>query len=77
MEAPSPHSPADLLPKATYNFVVHSLRTFLPAPPTDSPEDAAQRMQDREGKARREAHQEARHLVSLAPRFFSRNSTLL
>jgi hypothetical protein len=43
MDAPAnPHS-ADLLPKATYYQIAHTLRTLLPPPVTDAPEDVARR----------------------------------
>src|SRR6185295_8910755 len=39
------------------------------------PEERAQRVQNRERKPRREAHQPARHLVSLQPRFCMRTKS--
>ncbi|HME22118.1 MAG TPA: hypothetical protein VKI44_12405 [Acetobacteraceae bacterium] len=43
MEAPSTANPADILPKAIYYQVAHTLRGLLPPPITDTPEDEARR----------------------------------
>jgi len=43
MEAPTTPTPADTLPRSIYLELAHTLRKNLPAPVTDSPEDAARR----------------------------------
>lgn len=45
MDAPPTPDPADLLPKAIYRHLCHALRTYLPPPPTDTPEEATRREQ--------------------------------
>ena len=43
MDAPATPAPADTLPSSLYLELAHTLRKNLPAPVTDSPEDAARR----------------------------------
>ena len=43
MSAPTTPTPADTLPSSIYLELAHTLRKNLPAPVTDSPEDAARR----------------------------------
>ena len=43
MDEPAAPDPADILPRATYHQVIHTLRALLPPPLTDSPDDAAYR----------------------------------
>jgi hypothetical protein len=43
VDAPTNPNPADILPKATYYQVVHTLRGLLPPPITSTPEDEARR----------------------------------
>ena len=43
MDAPTTPTPADTLPNSIYLELAHTLRKNLPAPVTDSPEDAARR----------------------------------
>jgi hypothetical protein len=43
METLAAPNPADILPKATYYQVVHTLRGLLPKPIADTPEDEARR----------------------------------
>jgi hypothetical protein len=43
MDAPATADPADLLPRATYHQVVHTLRGLLPPPVTGAPEAEAYR----------------------------------
>ena len=51
----TPH-PADILPKAIYRQLAHTIRTHLPPLATDSPEDAARR-----------EHAAIEHAASLLP----------
>src|SRR5579883_1226724 len=43
MQPQTDPNPADILPKAIYYQIVHTLRGLLPAPVTDTPEDEARR----------------------------------
>src|SRR5579883_1983994 len=43
MDAPTIPDPAQVLPKAIYYQVAHTLRALLPAPATDAPQDEARR----------------------------------